>query len=156
MTRTPAALVAVLLVLPFGCGGAQRTEAPASVAPNVPHADDEAPAASAAPGGGIQLATPHAPLLPPAPPQPSPADQPTERRTEQIAARADLDRALRDLEAAASSCESACRALASMDRATSRLCYLADEPADQRRCDDARMRLTAARGRVRAACGACQ
>jgi uncharacterized membrane protein len=73
-----------------------------------------------------------------------------------MAARADLDRAQRDLELATSDCESACRALASMERATSHLCSLAEEPDDQRRCDDARLRLTAARGRVHAACGGCR
>jgi len=71
------------------------------------------------------------------------------------AAREELDRAQRDLEAASSSCDSACRALASMETATVHLCSLADQPDDQRRCDDARQRLTVARGRVRAACGTC-
>jgi hypothetical protein len=42
-----------------------------------------------------------------------------------------------------------------MERATSHLCSLAEEADDQRRCEDARLRLTTARGRVRAACGAC-
>ena len=64
--------------------------------------------------------------------------------------------AVRDLDAAASDCESACRALASMERATSHLCSLAEEADDQRRCDDARLRLTTAKGRVHAACGACR
>ena len=153
MTETPTTFVAVLLVLLSGCGGAQRSEAPAPAAPNASHPDEEAPAASAAPAGGMQFAPPSVP--PPPPPPPSTVDQPTERRAEQIAARDDLARAQRELEAAASSCESACRALASMERATSHLCSLADEPGDQRRCDDAKVRLTAARGRVRAACGAC-
>jgi hypothetical protein len=73
-----------------------------------------------------------------------------------MAARADLDRAEHDLAAAAADCDSACRALASMDRATTHLCSLADLPDDRRRCEDARQRLSEARGRVRAACGACK
>jgi predicted lipid-binding transport protein (Tim44 family) len=104
-----------------------------------------------------------APAQPPPPPAAAPAAAaapaglPTadERPSLRMAARADVDRAERDLDAAMTSCESACRALASMDRATTNLCSLADERDDQRRCDDARQRLAAARARVRAACGAC-
>jgi hypothetical protein len=77
------------------------------------------------------------------------------RDAARVTARAELDRAQRDLEAAASDCEAACRALASMERATSHLCSLADEDADRRRCDDARGRLAEARKRVRGACGTC-
>jgi hypothetical protein len=166
MTRTPrrtwrtssVPLVPALFVLLCRCGGAQQSQAPASTAPNAPaYERDEAPPASATPTGGLQVA-PGQPSLapPPPPPPPAPADQATERGAARIAARADLDRAQRDLESAASDCESACRALASMERATSHLCSLAEEADDQRRCDDARLRLSAARGRVRAACGGCR
>jgi len=165
MTRTPsrarrASLVPLLpglFVLLCRCGGAQQSQAPAPTAPNAPTLRDEAPPASAAPTGGVHVA-PEQPSLspPPPPPPPPPADVPTEPGSARIAARAELDRARRDLESAASDCESACRALASMERATSHLCSLAEEPDDRRRCDDARLRLTAARGRVRAACGGCR
>jgi type IV secretory pathway VirB10-like protein len=166
MTRTPSTsrrasigpAVLGLVVLLCSCGGAQQSQAPAPTTPNAPAFSDEAPAASAAPTGGVH-AVPGQPSLsppPPPPPPPSPADQPTERGAARIAAGAELDRAQRDLELAASDCESACRALASMERATSHLCSLAEEPDDQRRCDDARLRLSAARGRVRAACGGCR
>jgi hypothetical protein len=163
MTRTPSRarrasigpLVQGLVVLLCSCGGAQQSQAPAPTTPNAPAFSDEAPAASATPTGGAHVAPAQPPLSPP-PPPPSPADQPTERGAARIAAGAELARAQRDLELAASDCESACRALASMERATSHLCSLAEEPDDQRRCDDARLRLTAARGRVRAACGGCR
>jgi len=165
MTRTPGwtrrapplPLALMLSVLLCRCGGAQQSQAPASTAPNAPaYERDEAPPAAAPPTGGVQVVPAQPPLSPPPPPPPPPADQPTERGAARIAARADLDRAQRDLESAASDCESACRALASMERATSHLCSLAEEADDQRRCDDARLRLSAARGRVRAACGGCQ
>jgi hypothetical protein len=68
---------------------------------------------------------------------------------------AELNRAQAQLEAAAGDCAAACRALASMQRATERLCALADGADDRRRCDDAKTRLVAARDRVRSACGGC-
>lgn len=154
-----APLAPLLLSLLCGCGGGvQQSQAPASTTPTTPSYGDGAPPASASPtdsahGAPVQPAPSPAVLPPPPPPPP---DQPAERGAARIAARADLDRALRDLESPASDCESACRALASMERATSHLCSLAEEPDDQRRCDDARLRLTAARGRVRAACGGCR
>jgi hypothetical protein len=72
------------------------------------------------------------------------------------ASRAEFARAQAELEAAQGDCEAACRALASMQRATERLCALAGEPDDRRRCEDARKRLLAARDRVRSACGECR
>jgi hypothetical protein len=94
---------------------------------------------------------------PPPSPAPSPAlnEPPTTRDTARAAARADLDRAQASLEASASDCTAACRALASMERAAVRLCTLAGAPDDARRCDDAKQRLVAARDRVRLACGTC-
>lgn len=147
--------VTVLLLLLCQCGGAQQSQAPASVAPGAPPsgAHEETVAPSASPGGGATFAPP--PAQPP-PPPPAPEDQRDLRKAERISAGADLDRAVRELDAAASDCESACRALASMERATTHLCSLAEDPGDQRRCDDAKVRLTAAKGRVRAACGACR
>jgi hypothetical protein len=71
------------------------------------------------------------------------------------AARTELQRAQADLEASAGECAGACRALASMERATEHLCQLSGEDDDRRRCDDARKRLSDARDRVRRQCGAC-
>jgi hypothetical protein len=166
MTSTPdhsrrAALLplaASFVVLLSRCGGAAQSQAPAPASPAAPDYRDEAPAAGA-PTASVH-ASPMQPSLapPPAtppPPPPSAADQPAERASSRIAARAELDRAQHDLDSAASDCESACRALASMERATSHLCSLAEDPDDQSRCGDARRRLTTAQGRVRAACGGC-
>jgi hypothetical protein len=141
MNRATAWVGALLLAATFGygCGG--------GAPPQVP------PATPAAPAGGAEPGAVSAP--PPPPPAPSLAEPPASREAQRSMAASDLARAQRDLELATSDCATACRALASMASATARLCSLADEPPDQRRCEDAKVRLTAARSRVRAACGAC-
>jgi hypothetical protein len=58
-------------------------------------------------------------------------------------------------EIAAGNCPTACRALASMERAVSFLCATKTNDDDADRCADAKRRLGAARRRVRATCGAC-
>ena len=158
----------MLAVLLFGCGGEAKT-APAVSAPpssnQLESAPAPAPTSAPAPAGpGCGDAPPASPVATPPPPPPPPAaapsvvppaDEPMRREALRVTARAELDRAQRDLEAAASDCEAACRALASMERATTHLCSLADQDADRRRCDDARGRLAEARKRVRGACGTC-
>ncbi len=67
-------------------------------------------------------------------------------------ARSDLDRAESQIAAATGDCATACRALASMERAAQHLCAL----DSGRECDRARERLAAARERVRSSCGGCQ
>jgi hypothetical protein len=66
-----------------------------------------------------------------------------------------LDHAEADLRSASSDCASACRALASMERATGELCSLTGEGDDASRCEDARRRLLGARDRVKQSCGGC-
>jgi len=66
-------------------------------------------------------------------------------------ARNDLDRAESQIATATGDCATACRALASMERAAQHLCAL----DSGRECDRARERLAAARERVRASCGGC-
>jgi len=80
---------------------------------------------------------------------------PNSREAQRTAARDELIRAERSLDASASDCAGACRALSSMARAIAHLCALVDSPDDQRRCDGATQRLAAARERVRQSCGAC-
>jgi hypothetical protein len=87
-----------------------------------------------------------------APPPGSPGAM---REVERAMARADLERARIELEASANDCAQACKALASMERATAHLCALADQSDDQRRCDDATRRLREARDRVKSSCGSC-
>jgi hypothetical protein len=152
---------AIVVSLPLTmCGGAVREKAPAaSPSPaeytGAPGYPGSPPASDAASSAGAAPAEP-GPLPPPAPPQAAgvPTDQDT-LASRKAAARGDFDHAQRDLQAAASDCAAACKALASMDRAASHMCELADNPEDQRRCDDAKVRLGTARERVRSACGTC-
>ncbi|MEO6420409.1 MAG: hypothetical protein ABIP39_13415, partial [Polyangiaceae bacterium] len=68
-------------------------------------------------------------------------------------AHSELDRAERELAGAAGDCAAACRALASMERATGHLCDLTSQ-ADSS-CEDARSKVRTARDRVRSTCGSC-
>jgi len=110
----------------------------------------------------LDAPAPPAPPPPPPPAEASPAFAPpgTDRGEAPAAAlrasRTDLDRASRDLEASANDCASACRALASMERATAHLCDLATERDDRRLCEDSRSKVSSARERIRATCGACR
>lgn len=65
-----------------------------------------------------------------------------------------LDSEFQQLQGPLSACESACRSLASMERAVQVICTLTQ--GDERtRCDEARRRLREARIRVREACKVC-
>jgi hypothetical protein len=83
--------------------------------------------------------------------------EPSSGGTRALAARAigDFDRSERELKASPGDCATACRALASMERATVQICALTGEAGDTDRCDDARRRLLSARDHVRSACGGC-
>lgn len=67
----------------------------------------------------------------------------------------DVASSQRQLDLSGGDCQNACRALGSMDRATGRLCGLAQSNDEIRRCDDARNRLYSARDKVRSSCGTC-
>jgi hypothetical protein len=142
-------LGAVALVLVAACGGAAQAP-PAASSPVAAPTEDRA--------------APNSQSMPPPPP---PADQPgaaagargavaPELEAQRVHARADFDDAARQLDASMNECAAACRALASMERATAHLCDLArandDDPST---CDDARKKLHAARDRVRRACTSC-
>jgi hypothetical protein len=73
------------------------------------------------------------------------------------AAQANFEEASRQLAGATGDCARLCKALASMQRATERLCGLVASGSDseKRRCVDARAKLTAATAKVTAACGVC-
>ncbi len=70
-------------------------------------------------------------------------------------ARRERDQAQRELDVSAADCSSACRALASLERATSRLCELVLSPPDEQECTSQKSTVTRARERVRATCGTC-
>jgi hypothetical protein len=108
-------------------------------------------APAAAPRAPYPQETPAAEEAAPA----SAAAAPPSRDVQRAAAREEIDRSERSLQASLSDCTVACHALDSMDRAVTHLCALVDAPSDQRRCDDARQRLAVARRRVRETCGAC-
>lgn len=96
----------------------------------------------------------------PGPPRlPSPAAEPpnSDRRREAAlrTARSELDTASRELDLATGECGSACRALASMERATGHICTLASDESDRRRCEDAKAKVARARDRIRSSCGTC-
>jgi hypothetical protein len=59
------------------------------------------------------------------------------------------------LAAAGNDCALLCKALSSMSSATDRLCELAKENGDSKRCDDAKTKLDAAKAKVKSTCGGC-
>jgi hypothetical protein len=156
-SRLGGAALAVLLTLPLTmCGGAMPAEK------SVPASPAGGPAPPPQPGEALPAQTqgyPSQPGYPAAAPAAAPsggaADQ-GDLAQRRAAARAELERAQSDLQAAAADCAAACRALSSMERATQHLCILVSDPDDQKRCDDAQHRLAAARERVRSSCGTCQ
>jgi hypothetical protein len=66
-------------------------------------------------------------------------------------ARADFQGREHDIELAASDCQAACKALASLERAANHLCAVA-EPEE---CTDARVRVDRAKRAVQSQCGGC-
>jgi hypothetical protein len=154
--RLGAAVLTVLLTLPLTmCGGAIPAEKAPAASPAgapAPAPAEAGPAQSAYPQGGYPAQPGYAAPPSAATGAPDQADL-VQRRA---AARAEFERARSDLEAAATDCAAACRALSSMERATQHLCTLVADPDDQKRCDDAQHRLAAARERVRSSCGTCQ
>lgn len=125
-------MAAVVLVLSgaAACGGSAPT-------PQTPdHSTTPAPAYPA--GHGY-------------PPAPTPASvNPEDSAATRQRALVDLLQANQALEAAVGDCQLACRALGAMERAAARLCEL--DPGDQGPCEEARLRLKAARERVMQRC----
>jgi hypothetical protein len=138
----------VAFVLLAACGGAAQS--PASSPTAAPAVDTPALNSSGAPPPTTQSQ------------QPGQADralggaaQSDEKRVD---ARAELEEAVHQLDASMNECAAACRALASMERATTHLCDIAqhaESDGDRTTCDDARKKLRAARERVRRACTTC-
>jgi len=83
----------------------------------------------------------------------SPDANHTDANTRGVAgARSEFQNAEARVAAATGDCATACRALASMERAAEHLCAM----TDQSECDRAHKRLEDAREHVRSSCGGCQ
>lgn len=153
-----------LILLPLtACASARKSDAP----PQSPAAAaDASPATGGAAGYGgqpSQYAQPPPPsaTTPATPPAEAPKAEPSTAMTPQGRSMAltkdtnDIEAAQRELDVAGSSCQNACRALGSMDRAAGHLCLLTREDNTHDRCDDAKRRLYNARDKVRGSCGSC-
>jgi hypothetical protein len=132
---------------PVATGDSSKSEAPRSMArPTAAPASAESdmPVSGGSGGSNAGPAAPVAPAILQGPPA-----------IQIAAAQANFDDATRQLGAAGGDCTKLCKALASMQRATERLCGLVAGSTDVRRCTDARSRLTAATAKVNATCGSC-
>jgi hypothetical protein len=143
------------------CAADRRREPATAGAEGEADAHDERSPAMQPPPGRTpsQDDAAESPAFAPPPPEAAPAAggaaAPDGRALALTRAQRDLDVARRELEVAAGDCQSACRALGSMDRAAGRLCELADAEAARPRCEEAKRALYAARDRVRTTCGDC-
>lgn len=152
------------LLLLSACA-ARKSESPPAQSAAGPAAD--AASATGGQGGypaeyGQPQAQPGQPAAPPPPPSPATAEapkaEPTSPQGRSFAlhkASSDIEAAQRELDVAGSSCQNACRALGSMDRAAGHLCQLTRDENTHDRCDDAKRRLYNARDKVRGSCGTC-
>jgi hypothetical protein len=158
-------LVPSLVLLAVTACAAQRKDAPPAQAPAGAAAGDSAPSAGYGPQQPSQYAQPPPPsasaTTPATPPAEAPKAEPSATMTPQGRSLAlskdsnDIEAAQRELDVAGSSCQNACRALGSMDRAAGHLCLLTREDNTHDRCDDAKRRLYNARDKVRGTCGQC-
>lgn len=140
---------------------ARKTDAPPPESPAKGDEETESrppggPPPAYAPGTAPEPAGQPAPPDAKPPPVTQPSGAPDRIEAALRDARAGVDRARAQLEASMSDCTNACRALASLERATGHLCNLATQADDRRRCEDAKTRVFQARDRIRASCGTCQ
>jgi hypothetical protein len=171
VTRTPRPVLVALLLAPalaVACAAREDSKAP----PRAPYETEASPAGAPVPppqtpprAGEPPYAPGSAPAIAPGPepatsPGTSSTEPPDSDRRRQVAlraARAEVELAARDLDAASSNdCSMACRALASLERATGHLCDLATEADDRRRCEDAKSKVLRARDKIKNACGVCR
>lgn len=142
----PAALATVSLA----CGAKAPAHAPSHA--NMAHPSSAyATPPPTAPATPAPFASP-ATTAPPLAGAPMPESWPREMQI--LGAVLSLENELRQLQGALSTCDLACRSLASMERSVRIICSLT-EHEDQTRCSEARKRLKEARVRVRDACKSC-
>jgi hypothetical protein len=149
MTKYRLAWLAALSVSACGASSAPRS------APAVPAqpANGAAAPAYAAPPPPVATAAP-APGAAEAAPATADAEQ---HKASKDGASVQLGEARHELSVALgqADCKAACRALASMEKATRQGCEPASSADERDQCQSAEKDLGAAKGRVRAACGAC-
>lgn len=149
MTKRAVACVIAGAVGLAACGGAPE-ERPAAAPETMSPADQTASPAGAGAGAPSSATAPEAAPAPGVPPSSTSGGyaRPPDARA---GARMELQQAETQLSASLGDCATACRALASMERAAEHLCRL--DSGDE--CSDARARVTAARSRVQTSCGGC-
>jgi hypothetical protein len=117
---------AIACAILVACAAAEKTGAPSTTVPR-----DVAPSTQA-----------------------QPADAPPSAATRDRA-KSEIKHAEIELTQAGNDCTRACKALASMERATAHLCTVVSTPDEQQSCEDARQKLQSSRDRVRTTCGEC-
>lgn len=156
--------VVVALLLGSGlvaCAARKSAEAPPAQPGAEPQAAPAAYQAAPAPAAPQSTSTdamggePAPPAQPSTAPGHGPFAPPPSRSVALRQASSDIETSQRELDVAGGDCRNACRALGSMDRAAGRLCGLAQSSDEQRRCEDAKVRVYSARDKVRNTCGAC-
>jgi hypothetical protein len=141
--RLSARSIAIALLLGVGCGGASKSGGASS--PPAP-----SPSTSATPTDDASSKVIESDSADEAKPGAEGA-----MLTAPAAQRA-FDTASAAIEAAGGSCETMCKALASMQRAADRLCEIAaSDVGESKRCEDARARVESARKKVTTQCGGC-
>jgi hypothetical protein len=155
----------VTAALAAACGGGEAAR-PAATARSAPPSEDatQNDAPSAATAGTGQAAPTHDgdpgshPTLPAPPPtihppvSPMNTAQPSNLDAQRSWALATLGDSEHQIDATVKECATACRALASMERAAKTLCDLGD-PGE---CARAKARVEAARDKVKKSCGRCE
>ncbi|MCU0681047.1 MAG: hypothetical protein MUF34_02080 [Polyangiaceae bacterium] len=113
------------------------------------------PAADAAPMQSYPSSTqgPMPASMPTAAPPPPPPAEPASPNANPLWV--EFERVDRELALSTGDCATACRALASLERAANRVCEGSAQLGEAARCGDAMRRLRDARGRVRSACTRC-
>lgn len=165
MSPPRAAPVLLLATLLVACGKASSGGmSPNSAQPPPPSSPQPgaSPYATSPPQatGGFQGAPaagyPQPTSVPFAAPPPPIGEAPgsTPREVQLIFAWMEMENNARLLMSGLSTCDNACRSLASMERAVRVVCSLVKE-GERVQCDNARSRLRDARARVRESCGAC-
>lgn len=158
MSRRWSAPTCLLVMALAGCGGAagRGAQSPESAAPREPQGGIPVSATPTTKDERFK-AQPGAPPPPAAQGAAAPSSEaaPEEERGSVAEARRRWEMAARELDGASRSCAEACRALASLERATTHLCEVAATAGQPTRCTDAQARLRVARDKVRSSCTTC-